>query len=168
MDNLHFVQMSILKSLLFKSKALFSEFNYSQTDSEVLSYHLRVLTKSGYIEKDNEGFYMLTTKGKQFAADIDVDTSMVSSRAKLSVLVTAVDASSGKPKYLLVKRLKAPLLNHACFIAGKVKYGEAASLTAKRELFEESGLIANEVEYRCFHRQFVYNAEGEFLKDNAF
>jgi len=168
MDNLHYIQMSILKSMLFKPKAVFSDFEYSKTDSEVLAYHLKSLIGMDFLQKDSQGYYLLTQKGKQFAADIDIDTTLISSRAKLSIIVTALDESGDETKYLFIKRLKAPLLNHACFIAGKVKYGEAASLTAKRELFEESGLIAKEIEYRCFHRQFVYDTKGEFLKDNAF
>ncbi len=168
MDNLHYVQMTILKQLLFKQKVSFGELIIPGVDSETLSYHLRSLIKHSYIEKDNNGLYSLTLEGKKYAAEIDVETSLISSRAKLSILVTAIDESEGDPKYLLIKRLKEPLFGQACFIAGKVKYGEPSASTAKRELFEESGLTANEVEFVCFHRQFVYNQDNEFLKDNSF
>jgi len=168
MENLHYIQMTVLRNLLFKQNLGFSELNIHDVDSETLSYHLKSLIKQNLIQKDDKGIYSLTNYGKQYSADIDVETSLISSRAKLSILVTAIDESGKEPKYLFIKRLKSPLYGQACFIAGKVKYGEPASLTAKRELEEESGLIANSVEFVCFHRQFVFNQNKEFLKDNAF
>lgn len=160
--------MEILKNLLFKQNLSFSELKISDIDSETLSYHLRVLIKQKLISKDLDNKYSLTKTGKQFSADIDVETSLISSRAKLSILVTVIDKSEKEPRYLFIRRLKSPLYGQACFIAGKVKYGEFATLTAKRELEEESGLIAKNIEFRCFHRQFVFNKDGEFLKDNSF
>jgi 8-oxo-dGTP pyrophosphatase MutT (NUDIX family) len=160
--------MSILRTLLFKQTASFSELNVNNSDSEAMAYHLKTLAKQDLISKDENGIYSLTQKGKQYSADIDVDTSMISSRAKLSILVTAVDRTQNEDRYLLIRRLKSPLYGAACFIAGKVRYGEAASLTAVRELEEESGLVASTAEFVCFHRQFVFNSQQEFLKDNAF
>jgi len=160
--------MTILRNLLFKQSLGFGELNIHDVDSETLSYHLRSLIKQNLIQKDDNNIYSLTQYGKQYSADIDVETSLISSRAKLSILVMAIDESSTEPKYLFIKRLKSPLFGQSCLIAGKVKYGEPASITAKRELEEESGLIANNVEFVCFHRQFVFSKEKEFLKDNAF
>lgn len=160
--------MTILRELLFKQSVSFSNLNISDVDSETLSYHLKSLTKQSLISKDKNGLYSLTQNGKKYAADIDVETSLISSRAKLSILVTAIDDAGKEPKYLLIRRLKEPLYGQACFIAGKVKYGEPAEQTAKRELLEESSLLAENAEFICFHRQFVFNKDKEFLKDNAF
>jgi len=159
--------MIILKELLFKQKMIFSQFQIN-ADSETISYHLKTLQKQGLISKNHSGDYSLTENGKKYSADIEVETSQISSRAKLSILVTAIDNSRKEPKYLFIRRLKSPLYLQACFIAGKVRYGEPAELTALRELEEESGLVAKKADFICFHRQFVFNSQNEFLKDNAF
>lgn len=163
MENLHYIQMEVLRYLLFKNSASFTELNSKQYDSEVLSYHLKKLTQLGYVER-NGRLYSITQKGLSYAAQIQIETNSLGERVKLSIISMIVDGD----KLLVIKRKKAPLLNKICFIAGKVQIRESSALTAVRETKEESGLVVLDPQYIFAFRQIVYDKKGNFLLDNTF
>ena len=152
MESLHYIQMQILKELLFKSNATFKDLNIKNLDTEHISYHLRKLRQTGLIFQSEKGKYNLTTLGKQFAADIDVDKNKIEERAKLSVLCIVTRQHNEKKKILVIRRKKAPLKGTLCFIAGKIRYGDSAEETAKREVLEESGIKILNPQFLCFFR----------------
>ncbi|MEL6202002.1 MAG: NUDIX domain-containing protein [Pseudomonadota bacterium] len=61
---------------------------------------------------------------------------------RLGVSVAAMRESDGA--YLLVKRGHPPAKHMWAFAGGKVDYGERLTAAAKRELFEETGLVIDE------------------------
>lgn len=173
MENLHYVQMKVLRDLLFTDSKSFSELNDLHLGSEQFSYHLKQLIDQKLVSKDIEGRYSLTNEGKAYAQNIDINSNTLEERPKLSVLnviTREVTTSTGEKsnEILVIERLKAPLKNKLCFIAGKVKYGDSTIDTAKREAMEEAGIRLLNPEYKCLVRQFIYNTEYKLLSDTAF
>lgn len=62
--------------------------------------------------------------------------------ARIGVSVAAMRASDRA--YLLVKRGRPPARDMWAFAGGKVEFGESLAAAAKRELFEETGLVIDE------------------------
>ena len=138
-DNLHEAQANILKELLFHNGSKFSNMNTSGLPNDHFTFHLRQLIKNEIVEKINNK-YFLTQKGKLYANKLDVDGLAVEKFGTPSVAVTVKKIVKGKTYYLMHHRLKEPLYGYWGFVNGKVRFGEFSRDTAKRELFEETGL----------------------------
>jgi 8-oxo-dGTP pyrophosphatase MutT (NUDIX family) len=166
MTDLHFVQMRILRELLFHPNSRFSDLNLSGLSSDHFSYHIRTLLKEGLVAKNKER-YSLTSKGKTFASGIDTDSARLEKLPKVGVLVVTEKISKGK-KYLAVQtRKKEPYYDYSGFITGKVRYGEKIFETAARELKEEMGLSAKFKLCFVLH-EMVYDKQGNQLEDKFF
>ena len=61
--------------------------------------------------------------------------------AKLAVSCVVFDGA----RFLLVERANAPAKGQFAFAGGKVETGEALDVAARRELFEETGIVATTV-----------------------
>ena len=72
MEDLHQIQMLILKELLFNPTARFSELNIKGLSNDHFSYHINTLIEQGYVRKTDRG-YSLTNQGKEFANRMDTD-----------------------------------------------------------------------------------------------
>lgn len=135
MDNLHFIQMQILRELAFKPQAVFADLNLDKHPSDIFSYHLKTLIKQGLIQKQAT-IYQLTPKGKTFITHMDTATKRIEHLPKVSVLAIAVQDN----KFAVHIRSKEPYFGYAGFPSGKVRFGETIAEAAKRELEEEMGL----------------------------
>lgn len=141
---LHPVQIAILRSLLFKQGARFSELNTTDLSNDHFTFHIQQLLQAGLLSKDGV-HYSLTDEGKEFANRFDTDNPevKVEKQAKLGVAICCVKQEDGVTKYLLQQRLKHPYYGYYGFMTGKIKWGESVYETAKRELEEEMGLTAD-------------------------
>lgn len=140
MDNdLHKVQASILRELLFNNGTNFASLNKLNLDNHHFTFHIHRLLDEKMIEKKGRN-YFLTQKGKLFANKLDVDSLAMEKFGTPSVAVTAQKVINGKEYYLVHKRLKEPFYGYYGFINGKIRFGEFSKDTAQRELTEESGL----------------------------
>lgn len=150
-NNLHKVQATILRELLFHNGANFSSLNKSGLTNDHFTFHINQLTKECIIEKKKSKYY-LTQKGKVFASKLDVDALVMERQATLSVAVTAKKKIKGKTHLLIQQRLKEPFYGYYGFINGKVRFGETSKETAKRELKEETGLTGDPEIFCVFHK----------------
>lgn len=168
MADLHKIQMLILRELLFHPNSRFTELNIQGLSTDHFSYHVSVLIRDGYVEKDNSK-YSLTTNGKEYANRMDTDEASIERQPKIAVMIVATKRIKGK-KYLLVQeRTKEPYFGYSGFITGKIRYGEKVLETAKRELKEESGLECSEVHIkRLVHDHVVLEDTGELVEDKMF
>jgi len=137
--DLHIVQASILRELLFHNGTSFSSLNKTGLTNDHFTFHIKHLIEEGIVEK-KEKFYYLTQKGKQYASKLDIYGLKMEMFGTPSVAITAKKIINGKVHYLIQQRLKEPLYGYYGFINGKIKFGEFAKDTARRELFEETGL----------------------------
>lgn len=166
---IHPIQANILKELLLKESARFSEINQEQIPSDQFTFHLKQLSEAGIIEKDERGNYKLTISGKEYANRHDIDSQEVKleKQAKLSVVVIPTRLNNGEREYAMQTRLKQPYYGFRGFVTGKIKYGEAAAEAAERELLEEMGLQGNLIQKSVYHER-VYSVEQQLLEDKYF
>ncbi len=138
-NDLHEAQAGILKELLFHPGSSFSALNIGGLTNDHFTFHVKHLVQEGIIEKIDKN-YFLTQKGKLYANKLDVDALKMERFGTPSVAVTVKKIVKGKTYFLMHHRLKEPLYGYWGFVNGKVRFGEFTKDTAKRELFEETGL----------------------------
>ncbi len=143
-NEVHQVQAKILTELLFKPGSKFSNLNKMELTNDHFTFHIKKLVEQGLVYK-KEAEYFLSESGKEFANRMDTDTSKIERQPKVAVLVVGVKRVGGKIFILTQKRLKEPFFGYTGFITGKVRWGESLEEAAKRELLEESGLIASKI-----------------------
>lgn len=137
--DLHEVQASILRELLFNNGANFAALNKSGLTNDHFTFHLKRLLAEKIVEKKGRN-YFLTELGKIFAGKLDIDNLVIEKQGAVGVAVTAKKLINGVSHFLVQERLKQPFYKYYGFINGKIRFGDTSLETAKRELFEETGL----------------------------
>ena len=166
MQDLHKIQMLILRELLFHPNARFTDLNLTGLTTDHFSYHINTLIKMGLVDKKN-GRYSLSQSGKKFAGLIDTDKAQIEKQAKIGALVILEREFKGKKQYIWQKRLKEPYYGYYGFFTGKIKFGETVLEAGAREVKEETGLEA-ELEHKFVFHEMVYNHKGDILEDKYF
>ena len=88
MQDLHQIQMLILRELLFNPNSRFSELNIKGLSNDHFSYHVNTLVDLGLVKKGENG-YSLTSTGKEFANRMDTDQAQMEKQPKVAVMVIA-------------------------------------------------------------------------------
>jgi 8-oxo-dGTP pyrophosphatase MutT (NUDIX family) len=168
--DIHDIQGAILKGLLLRETARFSELNVDNVSSDQFTFHLKQLTEQRIIEKTQEGLYRLTVTGKEYANRFDIDSGpiQIEKQAKLSVMVIASRINDGKREYAMQTRLKQPFFGYRGFITGKMRMGESVFDTAARELTEETGLMSSSLEHITIYHERIFSLEKKLLEDKYF
>lgn len=138
-NDLHEVQGSILRELLFHNGTNFASLNKTELTNDHFTFHIKRLLSEGIIEKKGKLYY-LTQKGKQFAGKLDIDSKKMEKFGTPGVAVTAKKMIDGIPHYIVQQRLKEPFYGYYGFINGKIRFSEFSKDTARRELKEETGV----------------------------
>ncbi|MBI2310466.1 NUDIX domain-containing protein [Candidatus Collierbacteria bacterium] len=162
---LHPVQGEILRALLFKPLARFSELNLSGLSNDHFTFHIKKLLGDGLVEKMGMK-YTLSTKGKEFANRMDTDTANLERQAKITVLVVGVHGRGNGTRYLVQQRLKQPYYGFYGYVSGKVRWGEEVGEAAMREFLEETGLSGRPKLLGIEHKLDV--KEGVIQEDKFF
>lgn len=168
MNELHKIQMLILRELLFNPNSRFSGLNIQGLSNDHFAYHIKVLIQEGYVTK-NESKYSLTNKGKEFANRMDTENTEIEKQPKVAVIIVATKNINGKKHLLVQERTKEPYFGYYGFITGKIRYGEKVPETARRELKEESGLEEGDIHIkRIVHNHVVLENGGDLVEDKMF
>lgn len=168
--NLHPIQLSILRVLLFRQHARFSELNTMHVSNDHFTFHVKRLVELGHIKKIDNNAYQLTTSGKEFANRLDVDNGediKIERQAKIGVLIVVTRELEGERQYLIQQRLKQPFYGMHGGVTGKIKWGEKVMDTARRELEEETGLSAKLILTGIKHKM-DYSNDNDLLDDKYF
>lgn len=167
--NAHAAQVAILRHLLFKPHAVFSELQKA-TDlaSDHFNFHIKKLIEEGFVEKGDK-VYKLSHKGKEYANRMDTDENEIEKQPKVSVAITLERKGvNGEREFLFQQRKKNPYYDFWGRMGGKVRWGESVIEAAERELKEETGLEA-EFEYRLlYHKRDFNKVTGKLLEDKIF
>lgn len=163
---IHPVQGQILRKLLFSTEVRFSDLNSDGLSTDQFNFHLRSLIESGLVVKD--GLYKLTTKGKEFANRFDTEKMVLERQTKPTVVVGCRRVVGGKVQYLIHKRHKNPYFGFHGYITGKIRWGEDVLETAKREVFEETGMTPGKLTLVGVEHKRDYSQSGELLEDKYF
>ncbi len=168
MEDLHNIQMLILRELLFNPTVRFSKLNIKGLSNDHFSYHINTLINLGYVKKTEKG-YSLTNDGKEFANRMDTDQVQIEKQPKVAVMVIPFKYINKKKHFLIQERTKEPYYGYRGFITGKIRFGEKIRETAQRELKEESGLDCNDFAIKTiFHDHIVMEEDGKLMEDKLF
>ncbi|GAB4161481.1 MAG: hypothetical protein Fur003_4840 [Candidatus Dojkabacteria bacterium] len=166
----HRYQKEILLKLAHSASSLkFNELQLEGLESEHMNYHLKQLIENGLVEKKALE-YVLTDQGKEFTNLLDSETDLVEKQPKSSVIIRAVRFNKEKNavENLLCKRLRQPYYGKVGRLTGKIRYGETLEQTVKREMLEETGLIAHKVVLETVYHKLRKRKGGEFVQDIFF
>jgi 8-oxo-dGTP pyrophosphatase MutT (NUDIX family) len=166
MDDLHEVQLHILKELIFRPNARFTDLNTLDLTSDHFTYHLTRLVEVGLVVKSKDR-YSLTNAGKELAGRMDTDEISIQKQAKIGVIVCGVRQDNGNEECLVHTRLKEPFYGYQGFVTGKVKYGESVLEAAQREFAEEAHLAGNPELFAVYHYRH-FSSDKDILKDQIF
>lgn len=164
--DLHEIQASILKQLLFENGTNFSSLNCLGTDNNHFTFHLKKLIETGLVEKKST-LYFLTQLGKQQAGTLNTESLKFERFGKITVSIGCKRTTDGKIEYLMQQRLKEPFCGWWGNISGKVRFGQTTKESAIRELKEETGLMGKPVFLGIRHTIRGATA-GDPILDNYF
>ncbi len=165
---LNHTQMVIINKLTLSDKARFAQLNEEKMPTDHFNYHVKTLLAEGYIEKDDDGFYHLTQRGKQFASGTDIFNKTLERQTRIHLSMVCVKDFDGVEKFLIHKRKKHPYFGWQGFPSGKPKWGNPFASEIIRELEEETGVVGNP-ELKLIKHVFVRLKESkELVEDKVF
>lgn len=134
----HHIQKNIIDVLMYKEVARFRDLRPARTDTNLFSYHLKTLIKSGLVKKVDDG-YTLAANGLSYVDRVSTEKRVVRMQPKI-ISMLLIQNSEGD--ILLQRRKKQPYINTWTLPYGKI-YIDDISLekAAQREASEKLGLI---------------------------
>lgn len=135
---MHVFQSHILRELVSRNQARYSELKPSGIESNKFIYHLKKLVGEGMITKSG-GSYRLTASGKRYVSRLSLKSFQIRTQPKI---VSVLIVQNARGEYLLMTSKRQPLYDRVSFPYGKLHYGESVAEAATRELKEKTGLTA--------------------------
>lgn len=171
---LHEFQIMLIAKLTKCNSARFNELLIENLESEHMNYHLKKLQELGLVTRVGSE-YTLTNAGKDYSNLLDDNIEIIERQPKTSVLLHAIrHGKNGEIEHLLNKRLRQPYLHKVGRLSGKVRFGESLEQAAARELYEETGLIAQTIVLEEIYHRMRFNpptaldASPEYVQDVLF
>ena len=124
----HHIQRQIVRLLMFREFARFSDLCPPRVDTNLFSYHLKLLQKQGYVAKTDQG-YTLSRMGLRYVDRISSDKMQMRTQPKIITMLLVQD---GYGKVLLQKRTKQPYINTWTLPYGKLHINDVTLLDAAR------------------------------------
>lgn len=140
----HHIQKHILDILMFNEVCRFRDLRPPKVDTNLFSYHLKLLIKNDIVKKLSPG-YTLSTNGLAYVDRVSVLSKSVRAQPKI---ITMLVVQNSEGEVLLWKRRRQPYINAWTLPYGKL-HTEDESLEAavKRELTEKIHLTDQEVRH---------------------
>ncbi len=168
MRQLHDIQLQILEKLLFSNSLRYSQMKPKKAmENNQFQFHLDQLTYAGLVKKEN-GKYLLTNKGKEYANRIDESETKLKLQAKISAWVACTRNFKERRQFLIYTRLKQPFYGCQGYLSGKVRYGEKLTDAVKRELKEETSLTCQDLKLVAIKHFRVFDKKTRDLVEDKF
>ncbi|MFZ2126075.1 MAG: NUDIX domain-containing protein [Candidatus Microsaccharimonas sp.] len=155
----HHIQKSIIDVLMYREVARFRDLRPPRTDTNLFSYHLNSLVKSGMVMKVESG-YTLSMAGLSYVDRVSVEKKIIRTQPKI-ITMLLVQNSDGD--ILLHRRDKQPYINAWTLPYGKLHIEDnSLEEAARREAKEKLGLENQALKHvgDCYIR---VKASGETL-----
>ena len=152
----HETQRRIILKLIHNPSMSFNELWGKNGESNAFAYHLNKLEEQGLVQK-SDASYTLTAEGKKLSAFIEGDTGGKAEMPTPTVIILVREGN----RILCQQRLKEPFYGYWGLPSGKINFGWNPKECAVRDLKEEAGLDAEEVELRDI--EFTKSFDGEKL-----
>lgn len=134
----HHIQKHILSVLARQEFARFRDLRPPKTDTNLFSYHLKILIKQGFITKSESG-YTLSHMGLAYVDRISTKKFTVRTQPKI-ITMTCIEDDDGR--VLLQQRDKQPYINAWTLPYGKIHDDDNSIIdAASREICEKAGLM---------------------------
>lgn len=156
----HHIQKHIIDVLLYTEIARFRDLKPPRVDTNLFTYHLNSLVKSGMIQKVSAGGYTLSKNGLSYVDRVSVEKRVIRTQPKI---ISMLVVQNGNGDILLQKRNKQPYINAWTLPYGKVHIEDESVLGAgKREALEKLGMQDAPIKHAgdCYIRVRV---EGELV-----
>lgn len=133
-DLKHHIQRHIVNYLMFHEFARFRDLRPTGVDTNLFSYHLKLLQKSHFVTKNDQG-YMLDRRGLVYVDRVSSERMRLRTQPKIITMLLIQD---GYGKVLLQRRTKQPHINTWTLPYGKLHIDDESVLAAaKRESREK-------------------------------
>ena len=133
-DLKHHIQRHIVNYLMFHEFARFRDLRPELVDTNLFSYHLKLLQTSGYVKKDDHG-YSLDRRGLVYVDRVTAEKMRLRTQPKIITMLLVQD---GYGKVLLQRRTKQPYINTWTLPYGKLHIDdESLFASARREAMEK-------------------------------
>lgn len=142
MSSMHWIQKHILRELILRGQARYTDLKPERVEGNLFLYHLHNLIKEKFVEKAGKE-YRLSDEGLRFANFYSYDSDDIRLQPKILNAIVCYDGH----KVLVHQRGREPFKGKISLVNGKFHFGEASVLdSAKRELKEKTGLEAIAIE----------------------
>lgn len=130
----HHIQKYIMSVLLRQKTARFRDLRPPRVDTNLFSYHLKLLQKNKFIKKIDSG-YTLSPVGLSYVDRVNADKFFIRQQPKI---VTMLLVQDGYGNVLLQKRMKQPYIDTWTLPYGKVHIDDVSIVAgATREAWEK-------------------------------
>lgn len=133
----HYIQKNILFRLAFEDALSFSQLKPDDLDNKLFTYHLQKVVRAGFVEKNEDGQYRLTPRGRRIGKGALTHDNRLIDRA-YSLLILVVQNETGE--WLLFERGSQPLLGYVGFMQAKPQSDTPITETAQKALKNHTDL----------------------------
>lgn len=147
----HHIQKYIIKVLMHQKYARFRDLRPQNVDTNLYSYHLKVMQKNGLVVKTDEG-YTLTQDGLMYVDRVTLTKLNVRTQPKI---ITMLVIQNDEGDILLSRRDKQPYINAWTLPYGKTHIDDLTILDgARREWQDKIGGILPKITHAgdCYIR----------------
>lgn len=155
----HHIQKHILDILMFNEVARFRDLRPPKVDTNLFSYHLKLLIKNNIVKKLTTG-YTLSIDGLTYVDRVSVQSKMVRTQPKI---ITMLVIQNSEGEVLLWRRKRQPFINAWTLPYGKLHTDdESLEAAVQRELTEKIVLKNQPVRHvgDCY---IHVNTQGQLL-----
>jgi len=140
----HHIQKYIIDVLMFQEMARFRDLRPPKVDTNLFSYHLKLLIKNDIVKKTTTG-YTLSTNGLAYVDRVSVVSKTVRTQPKI---ITMLVVQNSEGEVLLWRRKRQPYINAWTLPYGKLHTeDESIEAAVQRELSEKLMLTGQSVRH---------------------
>ncbi len=159
-SSIHMIQQHIITVLTTSQYARFRDLRPDQTDTNLVSYHLKLLIKNNIVKKIDSQ-YTLSQNGLAYVDRVNAEHMRVRTQPKIITMLLIQD---GYGKVLLQRRTKQPYINTWTLPYGKIHIDDVSVVAAAlRESQEKLDFIPNKPIRHVGHCYIRVSSGNEIL-----